>query len=91
MLNIFTFTKPYTRLAVKRSGSHKRKLFVISNISWQKFGRQRREPGAVFSVNAQHKKRKQVQSDSLITILVARVAHGSRRQARYRKKINTLM
>jgi len=50
-----------------------------------------RDGDGVFSVNSQHKRRKQVQSDSLITILVARVAHGSIRQARYRKIINTLL
>jgi len=91
MLNNFTFTKPYTRLAANRSGYHNRNLFAIDIVSWQKFACHRREPDAVFSVNAQHEKRKQVQSDSLITILVARVAPGSRQHAGYRKIINTLM
>ncbi|TPV42837.1 hypothetical protein FJW01_08400 [Pantoea deleyi] len=50
-----------------------------------------RDGNGVFSVNSQHKRRKQVQSDPLITILVARVAHGSIQQARYRKIINTLL
>jgi hypothetical protein len=51
----------------------------------------RRDQGGVFSVNSQHERRKQVQSDSLITILVARVADGTIQHARYRKLINTLL
>ncbi|SFN95270.1 hypothetical protein SAMN05428971_2623 [Candidatus Pantoea varia] len=51
----------------------------------------RRDQGGVFSVNSQHERRKQVQSESLITILVARVANGRIQHARYRKIINTLL
>ena len=51
----------------------------------------RRDQDGVFSVNSQHERRKQVQSDSLITILVASVADGTIQHARYRKIINTLL
>ncbi|WP_337013119.1 hypothetical protein [Pantoea sp. AS142] len=52
---------------------------------------ERRDQNGGFSVNAQHERRKQVQSDSLITILVARVADGIIQHVRYRKIINTLL
>jgi len=51
----------------------------------------RRDQDGVFSVKSQHERRKQVQSESLITILVARVANGRIQHARYRKIINTLL
>ena len=48
MLNNFTFTKPYTRLAANRSGYHKRNLFAIDIVSWQKFACHRRELALFF-------------------------------------------
>jgi len=51
----------------------------------------RHDQDGVFSVKSQHERRKQVQSESLITILVARVANGRIQHARYRKIINTLL
>jgi hypothetical protein len=63
---------------------------VFTLFSWQKYCDGRAEDAAAFSVISQHKKQKQVQTDALITILNAVVAHACTQHARYRKEKNTL-